>query len=340
MKTIVSILRIPVSSRGRFDKRAALSLIGFLCIACTRPAFAQLNHAQPEWYLPTGDGCSLFVQEFGQGPETIVVLHGGWGAEHSYLLDIFKRLDERYHLVFYDQRGSLLSPCSPEKISVQKHVEDLERLRAALGLERMNFVAHSMGTFLAMEYLQQHPDHVKGLVLMGSLPPRAPGSDTEKKLAQVQQSALQQFMTRPEIAAELKRQSLDRDEKTLTPKQGTNEWRIHFAGVNIFHIARWQEVKGGRGFYSAAAGQAAAKTMPQQWDFVPALAAHHCTTWVIDGDYDYVDGSARMFQEATASAPGLHFVVLKNAGHLSWIDDPKKFAKAFRSALASTTSCQ
>ena len=146
------------------------------CVFSTVLATAQLQHAQPEWYLPVGDGCKLFVQEFGQGPETIVMLHGGWGAEHSYLLDSMKGFDEHYHLVFYDQRGSRLSPCPADKISVQAHVDDLEKLRIALGFDRLNLVAHSMGTFLAMDFLQQHPDRVKGLVLMGSLPPVSRGT--------------------------------------------------------------------------------------------------------------------------------------------------------------------
>lgn len=320
--------------------RAAFAAIVFLCIACNQSVFAQLEHAQPEWYLPTGDGCSLFVQEFGQGTETIVVLHGGWGAEHSYLLKPFEGLEEKYNLVFYDQRGSLLSPCPAEKISIQKHIEDLERLRAALGLERINIVAHSMGTFLALNYLQQHSDRVKGLVLIGALPPRTPKTDAEKQLLQEQQSASQLFMGRPEIAAELHRQGLDKDEKALTPKERTTAWHIRFATVNIYHVDRWQQMKGGRAFYNGDAGQAAAKTMPQEWDFTAALAARTCSTWVIDGDHDYVDPSGRIFQAATASIPGVRIVVLKDAGHVSWIDAPEEFAKVLRNALESTTRCR
>lgn len=314
--------------------------VGLVCVACSVPALAQLAHAQPEWYLPTGDGCSIFVQEFGQGKETIVVLHGGWGAEHGYLLDVFKGFDEQYHLVFYDQRGSLLSPCPAEKISVQKHVDDLERLRAALGLTRINIVAHSMGTFLALEYQQQHPEHVKGLVLMGSLPARTPKTDAEKQLLQEQQNETHRFMERSEIEGEVHRQGLDKDEKALTPKQETAVWRIRFAGVNIYHVDRWEQVKGGRAFYNGDAGQAAGKTMPREWDFTEALRSRRCPTWVIDGDHDYVDPAGRSFQAATANIAGVRVVVLKNAGHISWIDAPNDFAKVFRHALESTTQCR
>jgi pimeloyl-ACP methyl ester carboxylesterase len=255
------------------------------CIAPCCSAFPQLNHAQPEWYLPTGDGCKLFVQEFGQGHETVVVLHGGWGAEHSYLFEPMKGLEEKYHLVFYDQRGSLLSPCPVEKISIQKHVEDLDKLRAALGVDKIDLVAHSMGTFLAMEYQQQHPEHVKGLVLMGSLPPVSKGAAMQDT-----QTSAMALMSRPEVKAELASLHLDPHDGTpWTPQKDSLAWHINFASVNIYHIDRWRQLQGGGAYYNAASGQAAAKTMPQDWDFTPSLAARTCPTWVIDGDHDYVD---------------------------------------------------
>lgn len=313
-----------------------LSLVALLsCAFSTVLATAQLQHAQPEWYLPVGDGCKLFVQEFGQGPETIVMLHGGWGAEHSYLLDSMKGFDEHYHLVFYDQRGSLLSPCPADKISVQAHVDDLEKLRIALGFDRLNLVAHSMGTFLAMDFLQQHPDRVKGLVLMGSLPPVSKGT----AMSDGQNSAMA-LMNRPEVKAELARLHLDpHDGQPWTPQKDALTWHINFASVNLYHLDRWQQLRGGGAYYSKDAAAAAAKTMPEEWDFTAAIAARTCSTWVIDGDHDYVDASGKFFQSATAAMPRVHIIVLKDAEHASWIDNPDAFQKSLSEALRSIASC-
>lgn len=134
-----------------------------------------------EWYYRADDDCTVYVKEIGSGTP-VIVLHGGWGAEHSYLLDAFHGLDSQYRLIFYDQRGSLRSPCPDSLISVQRHVSDLEGLRAELGLERALIVGHSMGTFLAMSYLQEHPDRVDGLVLLGALIPSTPHDDEEVAL--------------------------------------------------------------------------------------------------------------------------------------------------------------
>ena len=54
-----------------------------LLTVVSRTAGAQLADAEPEWYLPTGDGCRLFVQEYGRGRDTVIVVHGGFGAEQS-----------------------------------------------------------------------------------------------------------------------------------------------------------------------------------------------------------------------------------------------------------------
>src|SRR5687768_9685396 len=120
--------RVGNASITETNVRRLLSLAASLVLATSlaRPTGAQLAHAEPEWYLPTGDGCRLFVQEYGTGRDTVIVVHGGFGAEHSYLLDAFRGLEERFHFVFYDQRGSLRSPCPDSLISVAAHIRDVE----------------------------------------------------------------------------------------------------------------------------------------------------------------------------------------------------------------------
>src|SRR6478672_4832734 len=76
-----------------------------------------------EWYVRTADTVSLYIREFGQG-EPVIVLHGGWGMDHGYMLPALNGLENVAHVVIYDQRGSLRSPAAATKISVQKHVED------------------------------------------------------------------------------------------------------------------------------------------------------------------------------------------------------------------------
>jgi len=60
-----------------------------------------------EWYLRSFDNVRLYMYEFGTGKDTVLVLHGGFGAEHSYMLTALRPLEKQYHFVLYDQRGSL-----------------------------------------------------------------------------------------------------------------------------------------------------------------------------------------------------------------------------------------
>ena len=308
---------------------AGLALLTF----AGQAAGAQLSHREPEWYLPTGDGCRLFVQEYGRGSDTVIVVHGGFGAEHSYLLDAFRGLEDRFHFVFYDQRGSLRSPCPDSLISVGAHVSDVERLRQELKLERATLVAHSMGTVLAMHYLEANPNRVRGMVLTGAIPPK---SDT---IAEMNRQA-QAMSERPAVAEQMRLAGLGPDTSTYTAKERTTHWRIRFTGVNVYHVERWRQMRGGQVFYSQRAGSAAARTLPKSYDFRPAILAHPCPVWIVIGDHDYVDFGVPRHHEWTRGAANVTLRVLPNAGHAAWIDDPDGWRESLGSGLGAMVRCR
>jgi pimeloyl-ACP methyl ester carboxylesterase len=173
---------------------------------------------EPEWYLPTGNGCRLYVQELGKGEDTIIVLHGGFGAEHSYLLDPFQDLPTRYRVVFYDQRASLRSPCPETSISVEKHLADLERLRAELAVPKVTIVGHSMGSYLAMAYLAEHPDRICRLILLGAISPKKAATPEEIALQEHSDEGARPFLKRQGIEAQRKMEGLDKPSEQMSAK--------------------------------------------------------------------------------------------------------------------------
>ena len=115
-------------------------------------------------YTADGAGVELYVKEMGAGPP-VVVLHGGPGAHHDYLIPGFDRLAHEFHLYFYDQRGGGRSSVRrPGQVSWRDHVADLEALRQEWGLERLVIVGYSWGGLLALLYAAEHPDRVSCLV--------------------------------------------------------------------------------------------------------------------------------------------------------------------------------
>src|SRR5688572_26891699 len=90
------------------------------------------------------------------GPETasrLLVLHGGPGAHHDYLLPQMLRLAQQRELVFYDQRGGGRSKTDDRApVTWRTHVEDLAAVIAELGLEPLSLVGYSWGGLLALLY--------------------------------------------------------------------------------------------------------------------------------------------------------------------------------------------
>ena len=115
-------------------------------------------------------GVSLFERRVGSGPPA-VVLHGGPGAHHDYLLPGFDRLARGRTLIYHDQRGGGQSPVGRDvPVGWQEQVADLEALREIWELDRMPLVGYSWGGLLAMLYAIAHPDRVERLALVSPAP--------------------------------------------------------------------------------------------------------------------------------------------------------------------------
>jgi proline iminopeptidase len=113
------------------------------------------------------NGYRFHAETFGDPDRPVViVLHGGPGADYRYLVPL-KALADDYLVVFYDQRGTGLSPRVPaEQITLQSFIDDLDAFVAAFGKGRpVHLVGHSWGAMLASSYAGAHPHKVAKLVL-------------------------------------------------------------------------------------------------------------------------------------------------------------------------------
>jgi pimeloyl-ACP methyl ester carboxylesterase len=73
--------------------------------------------------------------------------------------------------------GLVAAGHDPRQYTILNSTEDLEALRQALGVEKINLLAHSYGTQLAQTFVRVHPASVERMVLAGSR-----GMDTSRKL--------------------------------------------------------------------------------------------------------------------------------------------------------------
>src|SRR2546425_11336986 len=116
------------------------------------------------------DGVRLFTRRAGDGPP-VVVLHGGPGAHHDYLLPQYDLLARGRTLLYYDQRGGGRSPVGRDTpVGWREHVADLEALRRHWSIDRLTLLGYSWGGLLAVLYWLEHPERVGRL----ARPPPAP----------------------------------------------------------------------------------------------------------------------------------------------------------------------
>ncbi len=121
----------------------------------------------------------VWTKRFGNNPRIkVLLLHGGPAATHEYLEPCDGWLpQEGIEYYYYDQLGSHYSdqPDDPDLWEVDRFVDEVEQVRAALGLDRDNFFLYgqSWGGLLAIEYALAHQEHLKGLIIsnmMASVP--------------------------------------------------------------------------------------------------------------------------------------------------------------------------
>lgn len=106
---------------------------------------------EPAWDLNVDSIVQLFVKEVVKG-DTIFVVHGGFGAEHSYLITALKDIFSEYHFVFYDQRGSLRSQ-SDKKIQIRLNhaFKNLINYRPIIGLMKSSSICKNHDFLLQTE---------------------------------------------------------------------------------------------------------------------------------------------------------------------------------------------
>ena len=115
----------------------------------------------------TIDAVTHHAGTFGDPDNPVVItIHGGPGSDYRSILNL-KQLSDGYFVVFFDQRGTGLSPrVDPEEITLESAIADLDSPVEYYGQGRkVNLVGHSWGAMLASAYPGSHPEKVDHVVL-------------------------------------------------------------------------------------------------------------------------------------------------------------------------------
>jgi proline iminopeptidase len=159
------------------NNKYLISIIAF--VSCCYLFFVASISAQneaPGFTHPIGDfvsvnGKKLWYESEGKG-EPLLLIAGGPGFSHAYFHPFFSALAKSNRIIYFDAYGTGKSERakSVKDYSLMRDVEDVESLRKALKLEKINVLGHSYGGFVAQLYAAKYPNSVKRLVLANTFP--------------------------------------------------------------------------------------------------------------------------------------------------------------------------
>jgi len=121
------------------------------------------------FFLETDGVHQVYVEQSGNPAGIpVIFLHGGpcsgTKPDHRCFFD-----SERYHIILMDQRGCGQSlPFGELQNNTTSHLlEDMERIRTRLRIDRWMLFGGSWGGTLALLYALQYPQHVSAMILRG-----------------------------------------------------------------------------------------------------------------------------------------------------------------------------
>jgi proline iminopeptidase len=263
-----------------------------------------------------------------EGAPRLLVLHGGPGADHRYLLPQFLDLTPEYELVFYDQRGGGQSKESiPSVITWQTQVRDLAAVIAELAVAPLSLMGYSWGGLLALLYASESaagrtaPTPTR-LALVDPAPvTRGFRAQFETEFARRQAGPAIQ-----ELRAELAGSGLKETDPVAYRQRA---FEISVAGY--FHDPR--RATDLTPFRVAGRVQQSVWESLGEFDLTGALAAVHCPTIIVHGRQDPIPIQS---SESIARAMRATIVPLEDCGHVPYVEQREKLFAELREFLRRT----
>ena len=264
-------------------------------------------------------GTSLWHVVDGSGPP-ILVCHGGLGLDHVLYRATLGRLAADHRVIWYDHRGNGRSGRPPlDSITIEQLADDAAALLEHLGVGPAVVLGHSYGGFVALELALRHPGSVAGLVLVATGPGQLGTDEVEGEDGEgppLPEPLAAAFASAPTTDGEMR-----------TTFEAVLPHYVHRADPQVLLDALQDAVVSvdamGRGFEVLAG-----------WSAVDRLARIAVPTLVVGGRRDPLTSWPQQVRIAKR-VPGATLVLLDEASHLVWLDDPTGFWAAVDAFLAA-----
>jgi proline iminopeptidase len=273
----------------------------------------------------------LYWCRYGEPDATpMMVLHGGPGASHDYLLPqllALSGLGDGFELVFYDQRGGGRSRTDdPTPITVDTHVGDFEAVCAELGTLGAPLVGYSWGALLAlhiMTALRRRPTAILPPWTLLISPAPFLAADRAQFEAEFQRRQASDAVAT--LRADLQASGLrERDAEAYRQRAFELSVAGYFAHPERASNLTPFRVQGRVQASTWASVDGAALMLQLPTLQVPALVVH--------GDADPIPLSSAT---ATARALGATMVELRDCGHVPYVEQPEALMGALNGFVCS-----
>lgn len=234
-----------------------------------------------------------------EGSGTPVILLHGWGAEANTFSYVFDRLSNTYQIYALDLPGFGLSEIPPNAWDASDYAKLIGTFYSNLNINKAHLIGHSYGGRISIVLAAEQPEKVDKLILVdsaGIIPPRTMKYYYRISLAKIGR---------------------------LIRKCGTLGKRL---ADNIANRV-------GSSDYKQAGPMRATMVKSVNQNLQPLLPNIQATTLLIWGEND-TDTPISFGKIMQDEIPNAELVILKGAGHFSFLDKPKEFCQSVETFLA------
>ncbi len=258
----------------------------------------------------------------------LLVLHGGPGADHCYLLPQMLHLGERYDLLFYDQRGGGQSKTDARTpITWRTHVEDLAAVVAEFSLDPLSIVGYSWGAMLALLYAieQKTNPHLLAPYRLALINP-APLTHEYRRQFEAEFARRQQSPEIQKLREELAVSGLKEKDPAAYRQRA---FELGVAG----YFSDPRKAKDLTPFRVVARVQESVRESLGDFDLIRDLKGIKIPSIIIHGRDDPIPLASSV---EAARALGTNLVVLDECGHVPYVEQPEMLFAALDSFLDET----
>lgn len=251
----------------------------------------------------------------------LFLLHGGPGGDHAPFKTSSAALRDVAQLVYVDHRGSGRSASGdPAGYTLDNNIDDLDALRAHLGLERISLLGSSYGGMLAQGYALRYPQRLANLVLVCTAPSFRFIEDAERYVAERGTPDQVRVCQRLWDARFENLEQLREFYEVMGPMYSTTHRPEEFE-------ASWK-----RGIRSVVPLNQGFGGFLRTFDFTDRLHEIRCPTLVIGAAHDWIC-APRHSRIIAERIPRAHLKIFANSGHSLASDENAAYLQAVRGFL-------